>query len=177
MHLCLQHGAPMIHTGRVAAVANVLNLNVTDFHQRDGAITPQERMPYLANKPNTLMIISQVTTEKPVRYLSSAGKLDSGSVWTRCGGKLASTLFVMRLVELKLLPGLDQPIVEFLKLSGKWFPDWKQHPVMKKLTLRHLMASVGGAVNFPECSTYCTRPTHIHTRALMANMSFFHWAW
>jgi len=144
MHLCLQHGAPMIHTGRVAAVANVLNLNVTDFHQRDGAITPQERMPYLANKPNTLMIISQVTTEKPVRYWSSAGKLDSGSVWTRCGGKLASTLFVMRLVELKLLPGLDQPIVEFLKLSGKWFPDWKQHPVMKKLTLRHLMASVGG---------------------------------
>jgi hypothetical protein len=92
----------MIHTGRVAAVANVLNLNVTDFHQRDGAITPQERMPYLANKPNTLMIISQVTTEKPVRYWSSAGKLDSGSVWTRCGGKLASTLFDMRLVELKL---------------------------------------------------------------------------
>lgn len=148
MHMCLKHGASMVHTGRVAAVANALNL--TNFHQRDGAIMPQERMPYLVNQSHTLMIINQVATDKAVHYWSSAGKMDSGSVWTRCGGKLASTLFVMRLVELKLLPGLDQPIVEFLNLSGRWFPNWKQHPVMKKLTLRHLMASVGGVQSWRE---------------------------
>eukprot|EP00435_Cladocopium_sp_Y103_P070513 s1031_g35.t1 len=142
MQLCLQHGASVVHTGRVAAVASVLN--VTGFHQSERIIASQEHVPYLAKKSHSLIIISQVAADTAVHFWSSAGRLESGSVWTRCGGKLASTLFVMRLVELKLLPGLDQPIVEFLNLSGNWFPDWKQHPAMKKLTLRHIMAGVGG---------------------------------
>ena len=104
----------------------------------------QKESSELSRGKPSMTIISQRSSEDSIRFWSSSGQLDNGSVWTRCAGKLATALLVQRLVELRLLPGLDEPIVEFLQLSGKWFPTWKQHPVMKNLTLRHVMAGVGG---------------------------------
>eukprot|EP00438_Fugacium_kawagutii_P006778 Skav210669 [mRNA] locus=scaffold4685:17616:18254:- [translate_table: standard] len=103
--------------------------------------------PFLAQEEPSepsMMIITQDAADKTVHSWSSTGVLQRGSVWTRCAGKLATSLLVLRLRELELLPALDEPIVPFLNLTGEWFPDWQQHPAMRTLTLRHVMAGVGG---------------------------------
>ena len=148
MQQCLHHGVSVIHTGRVGAVAKFLNMSAK-LNQ-----SSQKESSELSRGKPSMTIISQRSSEDSIHFWSSSGQLDNGSVWTRCAGKLATALLVQRLVELRLLPGLDEPIVEFLQLSGKWFPTWKQHPVMKNLTLRHVMAGVGGGFSW-KISCWC----------------------
>ncbi|CAJ1448508.1 unnamed protein product [Effrenium voratum] len=134
---CLQANVRAIHTGRVAAALQILGSPAT-------TVTEEVHAESVEGTATSMWVLSQANATSPVQVFSTVPALHESNAWTRCAGKLATALLVMRLVELKILPGLDQPMIGILDLSGQWFPNWKQHPVMKNLTLRHVMAGVGG---------------------------------
>lgn len=151
MELCVSDPrVSAIHTARLSDVANfvtegegIRKIQKSKSSHKDSQDSLHS-LPYLAAMDSSTEIVSQDSETSPVHFWSSSGALQNGSGWTRCAGKLATSMLVVRLVELGLLPPFDEPIVPFLKLTGDWFPRWRTHPVMKTLTLRQIMAGVGG---------------------------------
>jgi len=87
----------------------------------------------------SLVLLSQSDASHQTQRFSVGPEVANRSMWMRCAGKFATALLVLRLVEIGKLPGLDEPIVEFLQLQKV-----ENHSVLQRLTLRHVMAGVGG---------------------------------
>eukprot|EP00438_Fugacium_kawagutii_P030081 Skav223725 [mRNA] locus=scaffold205:46133:48599:+ [translate_table: standard] len=154
MEFCVRHGASAIQTARLAAAADFLSHETHETEiqkiQKSKEIRKiqsnslehkhsLQSFPYLASRDSSTEIISQNGETEAVHFWSSRGTLQNGSGWTRCAGKLATSMLVVRLVELQLLPP---------------FPEWQRHPVMKTLTLRQIMAGVGGLADYRYIDTW-----------------------
>ncbi|CAK0829964.1 unnamed protein product [Prorocentrum cordatum] len=182
LQVCVENGAAAIHTSRFAPVLAALR-TWSNFTRRpprskkeqeqagDGAATrsPASSEPerLRVGRPGegpdaSLVLLGRA--EAPGRAQRFAvGPAASGastahqSTWMRCAGKLATVLLVVRLVEIGMLPGLDEPIVEFLRLSETWLAERRNHSVLQRLTLRHVMAGVGGLPSYQFTPLWVTK--------------------
>mmetsp|Transcript_6086 Transcript_6086/g.9852 ORF Transcript_6086/g.9852 Transcript_6086/m.9852 type:complete len:744 (+) Transcript_6086:50-2281(+) len=145
--ICLQAGASGIHTaflrGLVPPKQNALQVNANS----------PSRVRFLRNRHPS-------SDEWSMEF--RGGPADSGPLskvigrtwkgrrsWARCVTKQVTAMLVLRLIEMGKLRGLDVPILELVKLSSDVLSTSKQH-VLQRLTLRQVMAGVGGFQSISE---------------------------
>ncbi|CAK0906786.1 unnamed protein product [Prorocentrum cordatum] len=162
LQYCVEFGVAAIHTSRIELVLKTLR----KLSVREKEISPAwpaaslssplaEKLLPKAFWPSahgrcvfaergsdpgpSLVLLSQSDASHQTQRFSVGPEVANRSMWMRCAGKFATALLVLRLVEIGKLPGLDEPIVEFLQLQKV-----ENHSVLQRLTLRHVMAGVGG---------------------------------